>query len=123
MFLILLAGLTAVNPEIREAASIDGATSWQISRFVILPLIRPVILLAVLFRALDVFKLFDIIFALTGGGPGTRTETISLYIYTLGFKNFRLSYTGAVSIIVLAIVAILITILWRQMGESSSKRV
>ena len=117
IFLILLAGLAAVNPELGQAAAIDGASASQIFRYITLPLIRPVIVIAVLFRALDVFKLFDIIFALTGGGPGTLTETTSLYVYTIGFKNFRLGYTAAVSFIVLIVVVVLITILWRQLGE------
>jgi multiple sugar transport system permease protein len=117
MFLILLAGLSAINPEIQEAAAIDGATTWQIILHITLPLLRPVIVLAVIFRALDVFKLFDIIFALTGGGPGSLTETASLYVYILGFKNFRLGYASAVSYILLVIVAVLITILWQRLGE------
>ena len=122
MFLVLLAGLAAVNPELGQAASIDGASNWQIFRHITLPIIRPVIVIAILFRALDVFKLFDIVFALTGGGPGTLTETTSLYVYTIGFKNFRLGYTAAISYIVLIIVIILITILWRQLGEREERQ-
>ncbi len=117
MFLVLLAGLTAINPELHEAASIDGASSWQIFRQITLPIIRPVMILAILFRALDVFKLFDIVFALTGGGPGALTETASLYIYSLGFKNFRLSYTAAASFVLLLIVSFAITLLWQRLGE------
>lgn len=117
MFLILLAGLTTVNPELLEAAALDGASGWQIFQYITLPLIQPIIVLAVLFRGLDVFKLFDIIFALTGGGPGTQTETVSLYVYILGFKNFRLGYTAAMSFLLLIIVSIAITILWRQLGD------
>jgi len=121
MFLILLAGLSAVNPELHEAAALDGASGWQIFRHITLPLIQPIIVLALLFRALDVFKLFDIVFALTGGGPGTQTETVSLYVYILGFKNFRLGYTAAMSYLLLIVVSIAITILWRQLGESRRK--
>jgi multiple sugar transport system permease protein len=118
MFLVLLAGLTAINPELHEAATIDGASNWQIFRYITLPLIYPVMVLAVLFRALDIFKLFDIIFALTGGGPGYQTETASMYVYILGWKNFRLGYTAAVSYILLIVVSIAITILWRRLGET-----
>ena len=117
MFLILLAGLSAINPEIREAASMDGASGWQTIRHITIPLLKPVIVLAIIFRALDVFKIFDIVFALTGGGPGSQTETASLYIYILGFKNFRLGYAAAVSFILLVIVAVLITILWQRLGQ------
>lgn len=116
MLLLLLAGLTAINPEVREAAAIDGAGAWQAFWHITLPLIMPVLIIAVLFRALDVFKLFDIVFALTNGGPGTFTETASLYVYTVGFKNFRLGYAAAISYVLLAFVSILITILWRRLA-------
>jgi multiple sugar transport system permease protein len=117
MFLILLAGLSSINPELREAAALDGASGWQTFRHVTLPLIRPVMIIAILFRALDVFKLFDIVFALTGGGPGSQTETASLYVYILGFKNFRLGYTAAMSYILLVVVSVAITLLWRRLGK------
>jgi multiple sugar transport system permease protein len=117
MFLVLLAGLVAVDPQLREAAALDGASAWQTFAHVTLPLVQPIIVIAVLFRALDVFKLFDIIFSLTGGGPGSQTETVSFYIYQLGFKNFRLGYTAAVSLLVLVLVSVLITLLWRRLGE------
>jgi multiple sugar transport system permease protein len=123
MFLILLAGLTAINPELHEAAAIDGASNWQIFRHITLPLIQPIMVLAILFRALDVFKLFDIVFALTRGGPGSQTETISMYIYTLGFKNFRLGYTAAVSYLLVIIVSVVITILWQRLGEARKEAV
>jgi multiple sugar transport system permease protein len=117
VFLILLAGLASINPELHEAAAMDGASPWQGFRHITLPLVWPVMVLAILFRALDVFKLFDIIFALTGGGPGSMTETASLYVYILGWKNFRLGYTAAISFFLIIIVSIAITILWRQLGE------
>lgn len=118
MFLVLLAGIVAIDPQLKEAASLDGASAWQTLRFVTLPMVQPIIVLALLFRALDVFKLFDIIYSLTGGGPGSQTETISYYVYILGFQNFRLGYTAALSILVLIAVSVLITLLWRRLGES-----
>jgi multiple sugar transport system permease protein len=121
MFLIMLAGLVAIDPQLREAAALDGASGWQSFRFVTLPLVLPIMALAVLFRALDVFKLFDIIFSLTGGGPGSQTETISFYVYLLGFKNFRLGYTAALSVLVLILVSVLITLLWRMLGERNGR--
>lgn len=117
MFLVLLAGLVAIDPQLREAAALDGATAWQSFRFITVPIVQPIMLIAILFRALDVFKLFDIIFSLTGGGPGSQTETVSFYVYQLGFKNFRLGYTAAVSLLVLILVSVLITILWRRLSE------
>jgi multiple sugar transport system permease protein len=121
MFLVLLAGLTSINPEYREAAEIDGASRWQALRFVTLPLLWPVMAVAVLFRALDAFKTFDIVFALTNGGPGTMTETVSLYAYTLGFRNFRISYTAAMSFVLLVIVSVAITLLWRRMSANEER--
>lgn len=122
MFLVLLAGLVAIDPQLKEAAALDGATGWQAFRHVTLPILEPLIMIAVLFRALDVFKLFDTIFSLTGGGPGSLTETISFYVYIIGFKNFRLGYTAALSIFVLFVVSVLITVLWRQLAERDAAR-
>ncbi len=118
MFLLMLAGLASVSPELHEAAQIDGGSGWQIFTRITLPVISPVIVVAVLFRALDIFKLFDIILPMTGGGPGTSTETASLYLYILGFKNFRLGYTAAASYIVLILFSILLTFLLRRLGST-----
>ena len=89
MFLILLAGLSSLNPELYEAAALDGAGWWQELREITLPGLAPVIAVAILFRALDAFKIFDQIFMLTQGQPGTSTETISWYIYQVGYKFFN----------------------------------
>lgn len=117
IFMMMLAGLSSINPEIHEAAKVDGASSWSILLLITLPLLRPLIILALLFRSLDIFKLFDIIFALTGGGPGTMTETTSLYVYTTGFKSFRLSYTAAMSLLLMVIMSVAIMLLLRQLAK------
>jgi len=117
MFLALLAGLVAISPEIHEAAAIDGAGRWQSFWQITLPLIRPLMLVALLIRALDVFKIFDTVFSLTFGGPGTFTETITLYVYLLGFRNFRLGYTAAMAVLVLALVSLATTALLRRFGD------
>ncbi|HWP47032.1 MAG TPA: sugar ABC transporter permease [Candidatus Limnocylindrales bacterium] len=117
MFLALLAGLSAINPELYEAAALDGATAWQTFWHMTLPLIRPIMIIALIIRSLDVFKIFDLIFALTVGGPGTFTETITFYIYTLGFKNFRLGYTAAMAFIVLILVSTATTLFLRRFSE------
>lgn len=119
MFLIMLAALTAVNPELQEAATVDGASRWQVFTRITLPTIRPVIIVAVLFRALDLFKLFDIILPLTGGGPGNMTETASYYMYILGFRTFRLGYTAAASYVMLIIFSVLLTILLRRLQKDT----
>ena len=77
-----------------EAAEIDGARFWRTFRHVVLPAIWPVMAIAILIRGLDLFRIFDIIWALTTGGPGTMTETISIYTYVQGFKQFEIELHG-----------------------------
>jgi multiple sugar transport system permease protein len=89
MFVILLAGLSSISSELYEAAEIDGAKPRQSFLFVTLPLLAPIILVAVTFRLIDATKLFDIIFTLTRGGPGTDTYTTSYYLYFQGFERFH----------------------------------
>jgi multiple sugar transport system permease protein len=119
MFLILLAGLSSVNPELYEAAALDGASWWDALRDVSLPGISRVIAVAIIFRALDVFKIFDLVFMFTQGGPGTSTESISWYIYQLGFKFFRLGYASAVSFLVVILLTVLATIYVARFLRSS----
>ncbi len=106
VFLVVYSALGAVPPEPVEAAKTLGASEWQILRHVTLPMIRPVILVALLIRSLEAFKIFDKIFIMTGGGPGTSTESISLYLYQTGFKFGRLSFASAAALIVLIFVAV-----------------
>ncbi|MGC6693388.1 carbohydrate ABC transporter permease, partial [Burkholderia pseudomallei] len=80
-FLIVLAGLQSIPQELYEAARTDGASEWQCLRDITLPLAAPQIGLALLLRSIDTFKLFDKVYALTGGGPGNATQTLSTYIY------------------------------------------
>jgi multiple sugar transport system permease protein len=110
MFLIMLAGLSGLNPELYEAAALDGAGWWQQLREITLPGLAPVIAVAILFRALDAFKLFDQIFMLTQGQPGTSTETISWYIYQIGYKFFNMGYASAVSYLLLIFLSIIGTL-------------
>jgi multiple sugar transport system permease protein len=95
MVVILLAGLSAIPDTLYEAADLDGAKPWQAFRFVTLPLLLPIILIAVTFRLIDAAKLFDIIFSLTRGGPGTDTYTTSYYLYQVGFEFFHLGHGTA----------------------------
>jgi multiple sugar transport system permease protein len=90
MFVILLAGLAAISDELYEAAEIDGAKPRQAFTFLTLPLLLPIVLIAVTFRLIDAAKLFDIIYSLTRGGPGTDTYTTSYYLYQQGFEFFHL---------------------------------
>ena len=110
MFLILLAGLSSLNPELYEAAALDGAGWWQELRQITLPGLAPVIAVAVIFRALDAFKIFDQIFMLTQGQPGTSTETISWYIYQVGYKFFSMGYAAALSYLLVIFLTVAATI-------------
>jgi len=110
MFLIMLAGLSNLNPELYEAAALDGAGWWQELREITLPGLAPVIAVAIVFRGLDAFKIFDQIFMLTQGQPGTSTETISWYIYQIGYKFFNMGYGAAVSYLLLIFLTVAATL-------------
>jgi len=115
MFVILLAGLTAISHELYEAADLDGVTPMQSLYHMTLPLLAPIILLAVTFRLLDAVKLFDVIYVMTGGGPGTSTYTASFYLYQTGFQEFHLSQATAGSWIFLALITLVIMALVRRL--------
>lgn len=115
MFVILLAGLTAIPPNLYEAAELDGVNSWEVFWSITVPLLAPMMLLAITLRLLDAIKLFDIIFIMTGGGPGTTTYSASYYLYTVGFTQFHLSMATAGSWIFLVLTAIVITFLVRRL--------
>jgi multiple sugar transport system permease protein len=115
VFVILLAGLTAIPPEPYEAAQIDGVNAWQAFRYVVLPQLVPMILLAVTFRLLDALKLFDVIFMMTGGGPGTSTYTASFYLYEMGFQHFHLSEATAGSWLFLILTAVIVGVFVRRL--------
>ncbi len=108
MFLLLLAGLSNVDQSLNEAAELDGAGFWKTFWYVTLPIIKPVILIACLIRALDLFRLFDVIWALTRGGPGTLTETVSIYAYVLAFKQFETSYAAALAVVIIVLLSIVV---------------
>jgi multiple sugar transport system permease protein len=118
MFMILLAGLSAVEPELYEAASIDGANAWQRFWQITIPVIRPVLLVAVLFRIIGALNIFGEVFIITQGGPGTSTQTIAWHIYQQGFRNFRWGYTAAASFLFLAFSAGLVSLLLRRVRET-----
>ena len=116
MFLILLAALSNVDRSLTEAAEIDGAGFIRTFFRIVLPAIWPVMAIAILIRGLDLVRIFDIIWALTSGGPGTMTETISIYAYTQGFRQFETSYTAAIAFLVIVILTIVVTWAIRRMG-------
>ena len=115
MFVLLLAGLTSIPPHIYEAAELDGANAWTAFWQLTLPGLAPMILIAVTFRLLDAVKLFDVIFMLTGGGPGTNTYTASFYLYQIGFQQFHISQATAGSWLFLIAITVLVMLLVRKL--------
>jgi multiple sugar transport system permease protein len=113
LMLIVLAGLQSIPQELYEAAEVDGASPWQTFWRVTAPLLLPVIVIGILIRAMDSFKLFDIIYLVTGGGPGNVTETISYYTYLQGFKFFSLGYTAAMAFIQLIVITVIAQVFLR----------
>jgi multiple sugar transport system permease protein len=103
IMLIVLAGLQTVPTDVVEAARLDGATAWQELRFVVLPIIRNIVLIGVIFRLLDAFRSADTIFSLTGGGPGNVTTVEPYNLYLQAFQSFRVGYAAAMSIILIAL--------------------
>ena len=111
--LLLLAGLQSLPKEPFEAAAIDGTTTWRVFRFLTLPMLRPVIVVCVVIRAIDAFRTFDIVWTLTGGGPGRSTELFSLYAYVHAFLNLDLGRGSAAAIVGALIILVLGVVLYR----------
>lgn len=104
--LIVLAGLKSLPPDPYEAARIDGASALQIFWYITLPMIRPVLIAALMLRSLDNLKEFDMIYTITQGGPGIASETLYLYSYTVGFGFFKAGYGSALMVVVFLIVLV-----------------
>ena len=109
-FLILLAGLQSIQPETYEAARMDGASPVQILLTITLPLLVPHMLLAALLRSIDSFKIFDKVYALTGGGPGQATETLSMYVYKLGFRFFDVGLASTAAVVMVIVAGLLASV-------------
>jgi multiple sugar transport system permease protein len=115
--IILAAGLRTLSDETYEAAAVDGAGRWQLFRTMTLPLLQPLIIVTVLIRAMDIFKTFDTIYVMTGGGPGSATETASFYTYLQGLRFFSFGYAAAISYIQLIVIVVIATIFVRRMRK------
>ena len=114
--LLLLAGLQSIDADLYEAARIDGAGPLDRLVHVTLPLLQPAILVALVFRTLDAFREFDLIYVLTGGGAGTATEPLSLYSYSAFFQSLRFGYGSALSLVVFAVTFALAVAYIRLLG-------
>lgn len=110
VFLILFAAVEGLPVELLEAARVDGATRWQAVRLIIVPLLRPAIVVALLFRTILAFKVFDEVYLLTAGGPGTSTELINLHLYKVFFEQNQLGYGALLSLAVIAAIAALLLV-------------
>jgi multiple sugar transport system permease protein len=110
VFLLMLAGVESLPRETMEAARVDGASDWQLLRYVIFPLMRPTILVTLMFRTIFAFKVFDEVYLLTSGGPGTATEVVSLYINRVFFGQFRMGYGAFLSVLTILFISVLIII-------------
>lgn len=115
VFLVLSAGLAGLPAEPYEAARIDGATRWQVFRYITLPLLSPALVTVALIRFIDTMKAFDLVYALTQGGPGTATELINIRIYKEAFLLTNLGYASAMSVALLLIILVIAYFLYRRL--------
>ena len=119
--LATLAALESLPTEIYEAAVVDGASPWTLLRDITLPLLQPYLVAIVLLRAIDAFKVFDTVYILTGGGPGTATEMLSFYAYVAGFRPFNMGFTATIAwatVITMSIIFFLYLRAFRRVEES-----
>ncbi len=107
MFLIMLSGLVGLPEDQMRAATMLGASFWQKFRYLMLPMLKPIIVIALVIRGMEAVKIFDMVYLMTTGGPAQATETISIYMYKLAFQQVRWSYAGAAAMVVLAIMTII----------------
>ncbi|MGJ4941778.1 carbohydrate ABC transporter permease [Bradyrhizobium sp. HKCCYLS1011] len=125
VMLIVLGGIAALPTEPYESAQIDGASPWQMFRYITLPLIMPFLFIAAMIRGIDAVKSFDIIFAITQGGPGSASETINLYLYSVAFVYYDLGYASAIAVVffvlIIALTALLLVlrrrVQWNALGD------
>ena len=115
VFIVLAAGLRALPDEPLEAAEVDGASAWQRFRYVALPLLRPVILIVLLFRTIDCMKVFAIIFGTTGGGPLTTTESVQVLAYRTAFKQLNMSVSMTMMVI-FTVIVLGIVLVYQRLG-------
>ena len=119
MFLILLAGLVGVPSDQMKAATLLGASPWQRFVTIVLPRIKTIITIALAIRVIEIFKIFDTLFIMTGGGPGTATETISVYIYEVTTQDLIWGYVAAIALAILVVLSVAAAFAMKRMGRAS----
>jgi len=120
--LLLLAGLQNIDAALYEAAALDGASPWQQFVHITLPLLKPALVVVLIFRTLDAFRVFDLVFVLTRGGPGTATEPITLYAFTALLNYLRFGYGSALSVLIFLVTFLLALFCLRVMGANLTGR-
>jgi multiple sugar transport system permease protein len=113
VFIILLAGIQSIPHELYEAIEIDGGGAWARFRFVTWPLLSPFAFIALIFRAIQAFAIFDLVYVMTGGGPGGSTETVSVYVYQTYMRYLDFGYGSAISVTMVLLFAIFAGVLYR----------
>lgn len=108
--IVLYAGLLSISEEVKEAAQVDGASSWRMFWSITLPLLRPIAAFLVLIRFMQLFNSFDLVYVLTNGGPGTSSRTLSFNLYREGLVNYNIGLTAAMTWLVVIIVTIIINL-------------
>jgi len=106
MALMFIGGLSAISPEIFDAARVDGSTGLALFRHIILPLLRPILLMAMLLKIIFSLKVFDQVVTMTSGGPGDSTQTLNYYVYQAAFRDFNMGYASALAIILVVALSI-----------------
>jgi len=106
VFLLLMSGIASLPQDVFEAARVDGASQRQVFRYITFPLLMPFMLVALLIRFIDSFKIFDTIFVMTRGGPANATETLSIYTYKFGLNFFNMGYAATLSYVILIIITL-----------------
>lgn len=120
--LITLAGLQALPKEPFEAAELDGASQWRILRTLTFPMLSPVLTLVFVLRSIDAIRLYDAVFSLTAGGPGTATEVLTFYLYRVGLRFFKLDHASAMSLLFLYATVVFTGIVLRRMMRAQAAR-
>ena len=116
MTLLILAGLQPISEDVYDAAEVDGASTWTKIRYIVGPLLRPALLVAVVLRTMGAFKVFDIIYIMTSGGPADSTKVLTFYTYEQAFRYYRIGMGSAVSWLITLVLLILIVVYIKLLG-------
>ena len=116
--ILLLAGLQSIDREVVEVARVDGAGPWQVFRHILLPLVTPVILILLVLRTMEAFKVFDLIWIMTHGGPANSTQTIAIYAYQTAYQSFDFGRGAALGYLIALVIMVLAAVYLRLLGRT-----